>query len=330
MVRFASPFFLVLLALIPLLGWRRSRAARPALAGTDPGAAAVEASPALKIERLVPLLGYMALALMIVALARPQWGTRRTTVPTSGINIVLALDLSDSMAALDFHHEGQRLDRLAAVKQVVRQFVDQRAGDRIGMVVFGSQAYTQLPLTRDYATIHAILDRLQIGAAGRATAVGDAVGIALKRLKDIESRSNVIILLTDGRSNSGALTPETAADIARRQGVKVHAIGVGGVGRAPFLIKDPLFGERLVYQPADLDEPALRMIAEKTGGLFFRAEDLEGLRKIYDTIDTMEKNRVDVDTYAEFSDLYIYLLLPALGVLTLWVVLINTRFLRLP
>lgn len=330
MFRFASPYFLLLLALIPLLWWRQSRGALPALAGTDHHAATVGTSVTLTIGKFLPLLAYLALALMIVALARPQWGMRKMTVPTSGINIVLALDLSESMAALDFKQEGQTLNRLEAVRLVVRQFIAKRTGDRIGMVVFGSQAYTQLPLTRDYHTIGAMLDRLQIGAAGRTTAVGDAIGIALKRLKDIESRSNVIILLTDGRSNSGELEPATAADLARQLGVKIHTIGVGGKGRAPFLVKDPLFGERQVYQQVDLDESTLKQIAQKTGGLFFRAEDLEGLRRIYDAIDTMEKTEVKVDSFTEYRELYRYFLLPALGLLTLWSVLINTRFLQLP
>ena len=197
-------------------------------------------------------------------------------------------------------------------------------------MVFGSQAYTQLPLTRDYNTITSILERLQIGAAGPRTALGDAIGIALKRLSDIQSRSNVIILLTDGRSNSGELEPETAAAIASEKGVKIYTIGVGGQGRAPFLVEDPIFGRRYVYRQVDLDEKTLRIVAERTGGLYFRAEDLEGLQKIYTTIDTMEKTEVAVKTFVPRNELYPDLLLTAFGLIGLWIVLNHTRFLKIP
>jgi Ca-activated chloride channel family protein len=303
----------------------------PALLSADTApAATLPPSIMLRLAPLVPVLFYTALVLMIVALARPQRGTRQMIIDSEGINIILAVDLSESMAAHDFQHQGQMINRLDAIKEVVQGFVKGRSGDRIGMVVFGSQAYTQLPLTRDYTTITTMLERLRIGSAGRSTAIGDALGIALKRLADIESPSNVIILLTDGRSNSGEFEPLAAAAIAKQAGVKVYTIGVGGKGRAPFPIDDPVFGKRYVYQTVDLDEETLRGIADKTGGLYFRATDLEGLRKIYTTIDEMEKTTVKVKTYAEFNDLYPYLLLPAFVLLTGWVVLKNTRFLTIP
>jgi len=330
MFRFASPYFLILLLLIPLLIWQLRRRGAPVMAGSDGRSADIQPSPALRMRWLVPLICYLALALMVAALARPQWGTRKTTIHTSGINIVLTLDLSESMAALDFRDQGRMVNRLQAVKSVVHDFISRRNGDRIAVVVFGDQAYTQLPLTRDYHTIVSILDHLEIGAAGRSTALGDAIGISLKRLEDIESRSNVIILLTDGRSNSGELTPEVAADIAGSQKVKIYTIGVGTKGKVPFLINDPVFGQRYVYQRVDLDEAALKQIAQRTGGMYFRAQDLEGLEKIYNAIDAMEKTDVDVDTFAEYAELYLYLLLPALGLLTLWIILTNTRFLKLP
>jgi Ca-activated chloride channel family protein len=333
MFRFASPYFLLLLALIPAtVGFGSKRAAKPALASSGMGATfqPVPSSPLLRIAGLMPAMFYLALALMIVGLARPQWGTRRMVVNTSGINIILAIDLSESMAALDFKSQGNIINRLEAVKTVVRDFIKRRNGDRIGMVVFGSEAYTQLPLTRDYTTIATLLERLQIGAAGRFTAIGDAIGISLKRLEDIKSKSNIIILLTDGRSNSGEFEPRTTAAIAKEQGVKIYTIGVGSRGKAPFLINDPIFGQRYIYQEVDIDETTLQAIADQTGGLYFRAQDLEGLEKIYATIDQMEKTDVKVKTFAEYNELYIYLLLPAFGLLALWVMLVNTRFLRIP
>lgn len=331
MLHLATPYALLLLLLVPLVMWYRSRHRVTAMAGTDIRRfAELSPSAAMIAVRLLPALCYLALILMVVALARPQWGTERTPVTTSGINIILAVDLSESMAALDFQLNGKMVNRLAAVKSVVSDFVARRSGDRIGMVAFGSQAYTQMPLTRDYQTLVTALDHLEIGAAGRSTAIGDAIGISVKRLADIESRSNVIILLTDGRSNSGEMKPETASAIARQKGIKVYAIGVGGKGRAPFLVKDPIFGPRYVYQQVDLDETTLRQIADDTGGLYFRAKDLKGLQKIYDTIDAMEKSDVKARSFAEYNELYLYLLVPAFLLLGLWVVLENTVLLRVP
>ena len=292
--------------------------------------AGVAASAALRMQPLVPGVKYAALLLMIVALARPQWGTQRTEVQTEGINVVLALDLSESMAALDFKKQGNVVNRLEAVKGVVQDFVAGRSGDRIGMVVFGTHAYTQLPLTRDYNTIVNMLDRLKIGAAGERTAIGDAIGISIKRLADIESKSNIIILLTDGQSNAGELSPETAGEIARQKKVKIYTIGVGTRGKAPFLINDPLFGERYAYQQVNIDEGTLEAIAQKTGGSYFRAEDLDALQQIYDTIDKLEKTEVKVDIFADYSEVYPYLLLPAILLLPVYVILRNTRYLVVP
>ncbi len=285
---------------------------------------------ALTIRWIVPILKYTALGLMIIALARPQWGTEQRSIQTEGVNIILAVDLSESMAALDFKKKKKIVNRLEAVKDVVRDFVAGRTGDRIGMVVFGSNAYTQLPLTRDYNTIVTIIERLRIGAAGKSTAIGDAIGISLKRLEDIKSKSNIIILLTDGRSNSGALSPEAAGEIAAQKGVKVYTIGVGSKGKAPFLIKDPVFGERYVYQRVDMDEDTLKAIANKTKGLYFRAEDTGGLEKIYGTIDQLEKTKVRVNTFFQYNEMYIRFLTPALILLGMWIILAHTRYLSVP
>ena len=332
MFRFADPLYLLLLAVVPvLLLYRRRRRPHPALRMPSLAAAReVLPSLALKCRWIVPFLKYAALVLMIVAMARPQWGTRREMVLTEGVNIVLAVDLSESMAALDFRREGKIVNRLEAVKGVVGAFIQRRTGDRIGLVVFGDEAYTQLPLTRDYNAIVSMLDRLEIGAAGKSTAIGDAIGISLKRLSDIESASNIIILLTDGQSNAGQLSPEAASEIAVEHHVKIYTIGVGTRGRAPFLVRDPVFGERYVYQRVNIDEETLKRIAEKTDGLYFRAEDAQALATIYDRIDALEKTEVEVKTFSEFNDLYPYMLSPAFGLLAVWAVLANTRFLRIP
>ena len=300
--------------------------AMPGLAAAD----GIRPSLSLRAARLLPSLKYAALCLMVIALARPQWGTERVNVLTEGINVILAVDLSESMAALDFKRKGKIVNRLEAVKGVVEAFVQKRSGDRIGLVVFGSHAYTQIPLTRDYTTIVTMLERLEIGAAGKSTAIGDAIGISLKRIGDIESTSNVIILLTDGQSNAGELTPDIAAGIAAEKGVKIYTIGVGSRGEAPFLVNDPLFGERYVYQRVDMDEDTLKEIAGRTGGMYFRAEDIAGLEEIYDTIDQLEKTEVKVERFMENRELYPYFLLPAFVLLVLWGILTNTRFLRIP
>lgn len=332
MFRFDDPYILLLLGIIPALVLFRSRK-RPIpslrLSGTA-SVALLPASALLRFARLLPLIKYIALILMIIALARPQWGTRQVDVRTEGINILLALDISESMAALDFRQEGKIVNRLEAVKGVIRQFVAKRSGDRIGMVVFGTNAYTQLPLTRDYNTIATILERVEIGAAGKSTAIGDAIGISLKRLSDIPSKSNIIILLTDGSSNSGELSPETAAEISLGKAVRIYTVGVGSEGEAPFRVNIPGYGERYIYQHVEIDEKTLEMIAEKTGGAYFRAEDTQGLQKIYDTIDTLEKTEVTVKTFDNYRELYRFLLAPAFCFLGFWMVLSHTRFLRLP
>ena len=332
MFRFASPLYFLALLSLPAIWYYRGRLRGGAVLKSSAVGAVkgIRPSAALRAGRYLPALKYLAVLLLIVGLARPQWGTRQVTVTTEGINIILAVDISESMAALDFKRDGKIVNRLDAVKGVIEQFIAKREGDRIGMVVFGTHAFTQLPLTRDYGTISFILDRIEIGAAGKSTAIGDAIGISLKRIGDIESRSNIVILLTDGESNSGELSPEVAAKIAREQSVKVYTVGVGTRGKAPFLVNSPIFGKRYVYQRVSMDEEALKEIARETGGTFFRAEDTEGLERVYETIDRLEKNEVEVKTYAEYREFYRWFLFPALALLTLYGILSNTRLLRIP
>ena len=330
MFRFASPYMFALFAILPIaIAYQYRKKRQPAM--TIPMVfKGVSSSFWLTIRGLTPALKYAALSLMIIAMARPQWGTQQIDISTEGVNIVLTTDLSGSMAALDFKLKGKIVNRLEAVKSVVADFISKRMSDRIALVVFGTNAYTQLPLTRDYNTIASILERLQIGAAGDNTAIGDAIGISLKRLEDVKSKSNIIILLTDGQSNTGELSPENAADIAVQKKVKIYTIGVGTRGEAPFLVRHPVLGDRYVYQKVDMDEKTLKNIADKTGGLYFRAEDSEGLKKIYDTIDKLEKTEAKVKSFAEYKELYPFFLIPAFVLLVLWIILVNTRFLSVP
>ena len=332
MFRFASPYFFLTLTAIPLsIYLQKHKQAQPVM-GIPALASVRRIKPSVyfKMRWIMPALKYAALCLVIVAMARPQWGTRQVNILTQGINIILSVDVSESMAALDFRKEGKVVNRLEAVKSVVNEFITKRSGDRIGMVVFGTHAYTQVPLTRDYNTISAVLERVTIGAAGKNTAIGDAIGISLKRLEDIKSKTNIIILLTDGQSNTGELTPQTATEIAVQKAVKIYTVGVGSKGQAPYLIHHPLLGERYIYRQVNIDEDTLKDISRKTGALYFRAEDTPGLKNIYDTIDRLEKTDVKVKTYAEYRELYLYFLAPAFLSLVIWIILSNTRFLRVP
>ena len=332
MLRFASPwFFLFLIFLAAAVVLRSRKRTHPALGLSDiRSIKGMKDSFGLKIFRSLPLLKYGAFCLMVAAMARPQWGTQQNEIMTEGVNIILAVDISESMMAMDFKRDGKNIDRLDAVKGVVRDFIKKRNGDRIGMVVFGSHAYTQLPLTRDYNTIEYVLDRLEIGSAGKRTAIGDAIGISLKRLEDVESKSNIIILLTDGRSNSGKLTPEEAAEIASAKKVKIYTVAVGGNGKAPFPVDHPMFGRQYVYQQVEMDEEPLKDIAGRTNGQFFRASDVQGLEKIYETIDALEKTKIKVKVFSNYRELDPFLLFPAFIMLCVWIAATNTRFLRTP
>jgi len=331
MMRFEDPWVLVLLTLIPFMvlqGWRRCGSAHLRFSSLNVLARLAQPSSVAQ-RRSVPLLRCMAAVLIILALARPQSGVKSVEVHSTGVDIMLCLDSSGSMRALDFTTDGKRDTRMAAVKSVVSEFVHGREHDRIGMVVFGEEAFTQCPLTLDYGVLLSLLDTLEIGMAGDATAIGSALGLCVKRFKDIESASRVVVLLTDGVNNTGTVTPLTAARLARKFGIKVYTIGVGSEGKAPFEV-DALFGKQYVYLEADLDEETLRQIARLTGGQYFRATDTEALRQIYQQIDAMEKTEVEVKEYTEYNELFLWLLLPALGLLLLEIVLANTRFMKIP
>jgi Ca-activated chloride channel family protein len=272
----------------------------------------------------------LALGLLVLALARPQWHEGEDFLETQGVSIMLAVDISQSMEALDFMVENQRVDRLEALRGVVRDFLATRHGDRVGLVVFGSYAFTQLPLTGDLASVEEVLRRVHIGAAGPRTALGDALGIALKRLEEDSNPSKVIILLTDGQNNAGELSPEAAAAIAASRGVRIYAIGMGTRGKAPYVVEDPFFGKQVVYRQVDIDDEALQRIAEKTGGLSFRGTDTEGLGEIYRTISTLEQLPRKDPQRRPGKDLYPWVLGVALFLLGFYVITANTRYVRIP
>lgn len=281
------------------------------------------------LEGMPVILRCLAIALIVLAFARPQEGQKRTEIVSPGVDIVLSIDTSGSMKALDFKKEDQPVDRLAIVKDVVTEFVKEREYDRIGMVAFGEEAFTQCPLTLDHDILLNFLDKLKIGIAGDSTSIGNAIGIAVKRLKDVKSKSKVIILLTDGINNAGEITPLQAAEIAKTYGIKIYTIGVGTTGKAPFLV-DSFFGSRYVYQDVKLDEETLKTIAEKTGGKFFRATNTDALKKIYQQIDQMETTEVKVIEHSEYNELFSLFLVPGMTLLLMEFLFINTRLRRFP
>ena len=271
----------------------------------------------------------MALALLILALAEPQEGRKRKEILSAGVDIVLAIDTSGSMQALDFMKDGNRINRLEVVKDVVSGFIKNRENDRMGMVVFGGEAFTQCPLTLDHDILLAFLKNLKIGVAGDSTAIGLAIGIAVKRLKDLQSKSKVIILLTDGRNNAGNLSPLQAAEIGKTYGIKIYTIGVGTRGKAPFLV-DSIFGKQYIYQDVEIDEKTLKEIAKKTDARYFRATDTESLKTIYEQIDRLEKSEIKVLDRSEYRELYRYFLIPGFFLALLEIILTNTRLRRVP
>lgn len=330
---FGSPAYLLLLFAVPaavffsLMKARRSAINLPVtdfLNGLPTGLSS-------KIARLVPVLKYAAMVIAIISLARPQFALRQNEIISEGVNIVMTLDISGSMSALDFKLDGKRVTRLDAVKSVVRDFISKRTGDRIALVVFASQAFTQIPLTRDYSTISYVLDKVEIGAAGLETAIGDAIGISLKRIEDVKSKSNIIILLSDGKSNAGELTPEEALQIAADKKIKIYTIGVGTNGVVPFLNKDKLSGRQYVDQARfETDEATLEKIATKTGGKYYKAENIEALASVYEEIDRLEKTKIKIKDHSEYKELYPYFVFSALLLFMIHALLSNTRFLKVP
>lgn len=331
MIRFEDPWLLLFLMIIPLMvlyQWKGVGRSRIRFSSLD-NMKRLRRSPSLVFRHLLVLLRCLAVALFVMALARPQSGTKATEVTTEGIDIMLCLDTSGSMQALDFKWDNQRQNRLQVVKRVVGNFIEGRKNDRIGMVVFGEEAFTQCPLTLDYGVLLSFLDQVEIGMAGDSTAIGSALGTCVKRLKDLESKSKVVILLTDGRNNAGTLNPQTAAEIAQTFSIKTYTVGVGTEGEVPFLV-DSIFGKQYVYQRVDLDEETLKEIASITGGRYFKATHTRALEEIYEQIDQLEKTKVEVKEYMEYDELFRWFFLPGLVCLLLEIILANTRFRKIP
>jgi Ca-activated chloride channel family protein len=279
------------------------------------------------LDRVPLALRTACLLLLVLAGARPQLYNVSREIRSPGVDIMLCLDTSGSMQALDFKLNDKPVDRLTAVKKVVGDFIRKREMDRIGLIVFGEEAFTQSPLTLDKGLLSELVEKMEIGMAGDRTAIGSALAIGGKRLKDLEAKSRILILLTDGRNNAGNITPDGAAEAVQAMGIKIYTIGVGGTEPAPFKVKT-IFGERIVHQRVDLDEEILQKIASIGKGKYFRAADSERLSEIYEIIDREEKTEVKVKEFFHFRELFGYFVVPALILLCLELFLRNT-FLRI-
>ena len=262
-----------------------------------------------------------------VAMARPQGGSKGQEVLSEGVDIMLVADTSGSMDAMDFTLGGQRATRLEVAKKVIREFVAGRVNDRIGLVVFGEEAFVQCPTTLDYGILVNSLDAVKLKMAGDGTAIGSALGTAVASLEPMPGTSKIVILLTDGKNTTGILDPEQAARAAATYGIKVYTIGVGTDGEAPFRTGG-LRG--YVYQKVEMDEPTLKAIAKATGARYFRADSSESLAQIFTLIDDMEKTKVEVREWVDYDELFRSFLLPALLLLMTELVLRATWLRTLP
>jgi Ca-activated chloride channel homolog len=307
-----APEALWLLLLMPAWWlWRRSRR-KDAIVFSRTSVLATGPSTGSWIPKTIFLLRNLTLAALVLALARPRSGAHVETRTSEGINIVLAIDLSSSMLALDF----RPANRIEVAKQKVKQFIARRTSDRIGVVAFAGEALTQVPLTTDYPVVMQAVSNLQAGQLEDGTAIGTAIATAANRLRDAPGRSKVLILLTDGVNNRGSVDPLTAAKAAAAYGIKIYGIGVGSVGMAPVPVgRNAAGGLNYEYQPVEIDERLLSNIAAMTGGRYFRARDAAALQNIYSVIDRMERAPVHSSTVVNYRELYRWPL--ALGLLSL-------------
>ncbi|MBW1765519.1 MAG: VWA domain-containing protein [Deltaproteobacteria bacterium] len=324
MFRFA--YLAILFLLVPVAGWIIFSMQRSLPSITHSAAsrlAQIAGSGGLLMARLPIILRSACLILLVLAAARPQLYNVSREIRSPGVDIMISLDTSGSMQALDFKLDGEPVNRLTAVKKVVSDFIKKRELDRIGLVVFGEEAFTQSPLTLDKGLLLGLVARMEIGMAGDSTAIGSAIAVSGKRLKDLKAKSRILILLTDGRSNAGDLTPERAAEAVGALGVKIYTIGVGGKGPAPFRVRG-FFGTRIIHQNVDLDEETLKRIATIGDGRYFRASDSDSLSEIYDIIDREEKTEIKVKEFFHFRELYYLFLIPAFLMLGLEIFLRTT------
>ena len=335
-MQLASPVFLILLIIVPLLfitsRWLYKRTITPVVRFSDFNhgfAASVQKMKqtfSVKALPLLKVLRFIVLALLIVTLARPQLSQSREHRLAKGIDILLVLDISESMRAEDF--EGA--NRIQTAKLVINDFLAHRENDRIGLVVFAGESFTLCPLTLDYPVLVELLSDVKLGQLADGTAIGDALATATHRLRVSQSKTKIVILLTDGENNAGSIAPETAASLAESFGIKVYTIGMGKEGGARIPYADTTFGKRYREVLTYLDENTLKLIASTTGGSYFRATDLQSLKRIYTEIDRFEKTKFEVANAIVRKELVGYFLIPTMLLLGIEILLSNTALRKIP
>ena len=323
-------FWLLLLLPIVLLVDRSRRSGSSFVFSSEDLVKDLKPTARVRFGRSIIILRITAIALMIIALARPQAILDGSKAVSEGVDIVLDIDTSTSMLAEDFMLGSKRINRFDLVREVVKDFIKKRKDDRIGMVAFAARAYTVCPLTTDYAWLEENLDRVRVGMIEDATAVGSAIASSINRLKNSKTKSKIIILLTDGVNNAGNISPLIAAEAAKALKIKIYSIAVGTKGLSPYPMKD--YYGRTVYRniPIEIDEESMRKIADITGGKYYLATDTEKLRNIYDEINRLEKSNIEHFGYREYSELFYYFLIPGMMLLIIGIFLSNTVFLKVP
>jgi Ca-activated chloride channel family protein len=329
---FQNPHLLWALALLPLLAlWLGRKGSRPAVTYSNiETAREVARTTRSRWGSLLRIARWLGLALLIVGFARPQLGHASTEVQASGVDLVLAVDVSGSMQALDLKQDGKPRSRLEVVKSVVGKFVENRPNDRIALVAFSAEPYLISPLTLDHDWLVQNLDRLRPGLIKDGTAIGSALAASVNRLRDQKAKSKLVVLLTDGQNNAGKIDPALAAQAAKALGVKVYTIGVGSKGEAPVPITDDRGHTRIVMTKVDVDEGLLSNIAATTGGRFYRATDAGSLGRVYGAIDTLEKTTRTLKQYQYREERFAWLVLPGMLLLAGEIGLGLTRWKRIP
>jgi Ca-activated chloride channel family protein len=330
---FAHPYLLMLLLLLPLLAWLKGKSGEPPafVYSSVQLVRAILNVTQTRAGRFLTALRWLILALFTLALAQPRLTKSETKITASGVDIVVAMDMSGSMASEDFEiGHGERLSRLAMTKEVLKKFIAQRPNDRIGLVVFATQAYIAAPMTLDHEFLLKNIERLELGAIDQnQTAIGSGLSTAINRLRELKSKSKIVILMTDGQNNAGKIAPLTAAEAAQALKVKVYTIGVGMRGMAPM----PIFWggvKRYQMQPVDIDEDTLQKISQMTDGKYYRADNTKRFQEIYAEIDKLEKTEADVRKFSHYNELFAWVVAPGLGLLLLEILLRHTVFRRLP
>jgi Ca-activated chloride channel family protein len=338
---FAHPWLLLVLLLVPLLAWLRGQrgAAAALVFSSTTTLRNLGKRSTSRAGRILHTLLYLALAILILALARPQLGKSLTEVEASGIDIMIVLDVSGSMLTKDFTVGGDSATRVDAIREVTRKFIESRPNDRIGIIAFAGRPYVVSPLTLDHDWLLQNLERVRIGLVEDGTAIGSAMAAAANRLNDKKSKSRAIVLLTDGENNAGKIPPNTAAEAIKALGLHLFAIGAGINGVAPVPVFDPTNGRpvtdvagNILYrnQRVEFNEAGLKEVAKIAGGQFFRATDTDSLENIYQSIDKMEKSTVSVKKYQQYRDLFPECLMAGAGILLVELLLSQTIWKKLP